>query len=74
MAGQYLGFAGIVVLSMFGFWAALAIPLAQFRGSRKHIPPHRGESPEVAAEKGGQEVALPVLAATLTAIVVLFRL
>jgi cadmium resistance protein CadD (predicted permease) len=36
MAGQYLGFAGIVVLSMFGFWAALA----QFRGSRKHIPPH----------------------------------
>ena len=29
-----------------------------------------GEPPEVAAEKGGQEVALPVLAATLTTIVV----
>jgi multidrug efflux pump subunit AcrB len=31
-----------------------------------------GESPEVAAEKGGEEVALPVLAATLTTIVVFF--
>lgn len=31
-----------------------------------------GESPEVAAEKGGQEVALPVLAATLAAGVVFF--
>lgn len=31
-----------------------------------------GETPEVAAEKGGQEVALPVLAATLTTIVVFF--
>ncbi|HLH54633.1 MAG TPA: efflux RND transporter permease subunit [Verrucomicrobiae bacterium] len=31
-----------------------------------------GESPEVAAEKGGQEVALPVLAATLTTVVVFF--
>ena len=31
-----------------------------------------GESPEVAAEKGGQEVALPVLAATLTTAVVFF--
>jgi multidrug efflux pump subunit AcrB len=31
-----------------------------------------GESPEVAAERGGQEVALPVLAATLTLVVVLF--
>ena len=31
-----------------------------------------GEAPEVAAEKGGQEVALPVLAATLTTIVVFF--
>jgi cadmium resistance protein CadD (predicted permease) len=31
MAGQYLGFAGIVALSMLGFWAALAIPLARFR-------------------------------------------
>lgn len=31
-----------------------------------------GESAEVAAEKGGQEVALPVLAATLTTIVVFF--
>ncbi|HET7206467.1 MAG TPA: efflux RND transporter permease subunit [Terriglobales bacterium] len=31
-----------------------------------------GESPEVAAEEGGQEVALPVLAATLTTIVVFF--
>src|SRR5690348_2128008 len=31
-----------------------------------------GESPEVAAEKGGDEVALPVLAATLTTIVVFF--
>ena len=31
-----------------------------------------GEPPEVAAEKGGQEVALPVLAATLTTIVVFF--
>ena len=31
MAGQYLGFAGIVALSMLGFWAALAIPLAWFR-------------------------------------------
>jgi multidrug efflux pump subunit AcrB len=31
-----------------------------------------GESPEEAAEKGGQEVALPVLAATLTTVVVFF--
>jgi multidrug efflux pump subunit AcrB len=31
-----------------------------------------GETPEVAAERGGQEVALPVLAATLTTIVVFF--
>lgn len=31
-----------------------------------------GEEPKVAAEKGGQEVALPVLAATLTTIVVFF--
>jgi HAE1 family hydrophobic/amphiphilic exporter-1 len=31
-----------------------------------------GESAEVAAEKGGQEVALPVLAATLTTMVVFF--
>jgi hydrophobic/amphiphilic exporter-1 (mainly G- bacteria), HAE1 family len=31
-----------------------------------------GESPKVAAENGGEEVALPVLAATLTLVVVLF--
>jgi multidrug efflux pump subunit AcrB len=31
-----------------------------------------GETPAVAAEKGGQEVALPVLASTLTTIVVFF--
>jgi multidrug efflux pump subunit AcrB len=31
-----------------------------------------GESPEVAAERGGEEVALPVLAATLTTVVVFF--
>jgi HAE1 family hydrophobic/amphiphilic exporter-1 len=31
-----------------------------------------GEPPEVAAERGGQEVSLPVLAATLTTIVVFF--
>ena len=31
-----------------------------------------GEPPEVAAEKGGAEVALPVLAATLTTVVVFF--
>ena len=31
-----------------------------------------GEPPEVAAERGGQEVALPVLAATLTTAVVFF--
>ena len=31
-----------------------------------------GESPEVAAERGGQEVALPVLAATITTAVVFF--
>jgi multidrug efflux pump subunit AcrB len=31
-----------------------------------------GESPEVAAERGGREVALPVLAATLTTAVVFF--
>jgi multidrug efflux pump subunit AcrB len=31
-----------------------------------------GESPEIAAEKGGREVALPVLAATLTTVVVFF--
>jgi multidrug efflux pump subunit AcrB len=32
----------------------------------------RGDPPNVAAEKGGQEVALPVLAATLTTVVVFF--
>src|SRR5476651_895884 len=31
-----------------------------------------GETPEVAAEKGGSEVALPVLSATLTTVVVFF--
>src|SRR5213079_1866249 len=31
-----------------------------------------GETPEVAAEHGGREVALPVLAATLTTVVVFF--
>jgi len=31
-----------------------------------------GETPEVAAERGGKEVALPVLAATLTTVVVFF--
>ena len=31
-----------------------------------------GETPEVAAEKGGREVALPVLAATFTTVVVFF--
>src|SRR6201993_735659 len=31
-----------------------------------------GETPEVAAEKGGREVALPVLAATLSTVVVFF--
>jgi multidrug efflux pump subunit AcrB len=31
-----------------------------------------GEAPEVAAEKGGREVALPVLAGTLTTVVVFF--
>jgi multidrug efflux pump subunit AcrB len=31
-----------------------------------------GETPKVAAERGGQEVALPVLAATLTTVVVFF--
>ena len=31
-----------------------------------------GESPEVAAERGGREVAMPVMAATLTTIVVFF--
>jgi multidrug efflux pump subunit AcrB len=31
-----------------------------------------GETPEIAAERGGQEVALPVLAATLTTAVVFF--
>ncbi|PWU13316.1 MAG: AcrB/AcrD/AcrF family protein [Verrucomicrobia bacterium] len=31
-----------------------------------------GEPPEVAAERGGQEVALPVLAATLTTVLVFF--
>jgi multidrug efflux pump subunit AcrB len=31
-----------------------------------------GESPQVAAERGGEEVALPVLAATLTTVVVFF--
>jgi hypothetical protein len=31
MEGQYLGIAGVVALSMFGFWAALAIQLARFR-------------------------------------------
>jgi multidrug efflux pump subunit AcrB len=31
-----------------------------------------GETPEIAAHKGGQEVALPVLASTLTTIVVFF--
>src|SRR6185437_12899494 len=31
-----------------------------------------GESPEIAAEKGGREVALPVLAATFTTAIVFF--
>ena len=73
MAGQYLGFAGIVVLSMFGFWAALAIPgrsSVVLENIFRHM--EMGESPEVVAEKGGQDVALPVLAATLTTIVVFF--
>ena len=31
VAGQYLGFAGSVPLSMLGFWSALAIPLSWLR-------------------------------------------
>jgi len=31
MAGQFLGFAGIVAISLIGLWAALAIPRAWFR-------------------------------------------
>ena len=42
-------------------------------GAGEHLPASgMGEPPEVAAEKGGQEVALPVLAATLTTVVVFF--
>ena len=36
----------------------------------RHI--EMGETPEIAAERGGNEVALPVLAATLTTVVVFF--
>jgi multidrug efflux pump subunit AcrB len=36
----------------------------------RHI--EMGEPPEIAAERGGQEVALPVLAATLTTVIVFF--
>jgi multidrug efflux pump subunit AcrB len=32
----------------------------------------RGESPEIAAERGGREMAMPVLAATLTTLIVFF--
>jgi len=31
MLGQYLGFAGILVLSLLGWWASTTIPLAWFR-------------------------------------------
>jgi cadmium resistance protein CadD (predicted permease) len=31
LVGQYLGFAGIVALSLLGWWASLAIPLGWFR-------------------------------------------
>ena len=54
MAGQYLGFAGIVVFSLLGFWAAaLAIPLAWFRflgflplaiGIKRLLHTHRSKS------------------------------
>jgi multidrug efflux pump subunit AcrB len=59
-------------------WAISGLPLACFFRFRsrylgnifRHI--ELGESPVVAAEKGGEEVTLPVLAASLTAAVVLF--
>jgi len=39
----------------------------------KHLSPSRlGETPEIASQKGGDEVAMPVLASTLTTAVVFF--
>jgi multidrug efflux pump subunit AcrB len=71
-----LGFGGSSINSMVLGGLALAFSrlidnsVVVLENIYRHL--ELGESPEEAAEKGGREVALPVLAATLTTVVVFF--
>src|ERR1051326_5771333 len=58
---------GLMILIFLG---SMRATVAVLENIFRHI--ELGESPEVAAERGGKEVALPVLAATLTTVVVFF--
>src|SRR6478672_11303284 len=72
----FLGFGGGSVNSMVLGGLALAFSrlidnsVVVLENIYRHL--EAGESPAVAAEKGGREVALPVLSATLTTVVVFF--
>jgi multidrug efflux pump subunit AcrB len=72
----FLGFGGGSVNSMVLGGLALAFSrlidnsVVVLENIYRHL--ESGETPAVAAEKGGREVALPVLAATLTTVVVFF--
>ena len=71
-----LGLAGSSVNTMILGGLALALSrlidnsVVVLENIFRHI--ELGESPEAAAEKGGREMALPVLAATLTTVIVFF--
>ena len=71
-----LGFGGSSINSMVLGGLALAFSrlidnsVVVLENIYRHL--EMGEPPQIAAERGGQEVALPVLAATLTTVVVFF--
>jgi len=66
VAGQYLGFAVIVVVSLFGAFAALAIParwvrllgLVPIALGLRHLFKHRGAGPRSASAMGVAYIAL----------------
>jgi multidrug efflux pump subunit AcrB len=76
MAAILLGLGGSSINAMVLGGLALAFSrlidnsVVVLENIHRHL--EMGEEPAVAAEKGGQEVALPVLASTLTTIVVFF--
>ena len=66
--GQYLGFAGIVALSLAGFWAAISLPSAWFRFLGL-LPLAIGVNELTAIRKrriaGGKERSVPSIAAAI---------